>query len=69
MPLCMQVGLGPGDIVLYEDPAPITTKRGRAPPTFLSMSTVSKRSPVSATAELLLKMSNYMISLILIHKH
>jgi len=65
----MQVGLGPGDIVLDEDPAPITTKRGRAPPTFRSMSAVSKRSPVLAAADLLLKMSNYMINLILIHKH
>jgi len=40
MPLGIQVGLGTGDFVLDGDPAP--------------MSIVAKRTPISATAELLL---------------
>jgi len=32
MPLGMEVGLGPGDIVLDEDPAPPPTERGTAAP-------------------------------------
>jgi len=32
MPLGMEVGLGPGDIVLDEDPAPQPTERGTAAP-------------------------------------
>jgi len=51
MPLGTEVGLGPGDIVLDEDPAPL--KRDTAPPTFRPMSIVAKRSLISATAELL----------------
>jgi len=31
-----KVGLGPGDIVLDEDPAPLPTKRGTAAPTHFS---------------------------------
>jgi len=31
MPLCMEVGLGPGDFVLDEDPAPRLQKGGRNP--------------------------------------
>ena len=51
MPLGMEVGLGSGQIVLVGDPAP--PKTGTAAPTFRSMSTVAKRSHISATAELL----------------
>jgi len=53
IPLDTDVGLGLGDIVLDGDPDP-PTERGIAAPTFRSiMSTVAKRSPISATAELL----------------
>jgi len=55
MPLGMDVGLGPGDIVLDGDPAP--PKRDIAP-IFRLMSIVAKRSPISATAELLLLLSS-----------
>jgi len=55
MPLGKEVGLGPGHIVLdggpSGDPAPTA-----ALPTFRPMSIVAKRSPISATAELLLKL-------------
>ena len=44
-----EVGLGPGHIVLDGDPAPTA-----APPHFRAMPIVAKRSPTSATAELLL---------------
>jgi len=58
MPLGKEVDLSPGHIVLDGDPAPLPpTKRGTAaeqPPTFWPMSIVAKRSPISATAELLL---------------
>jgi len=41
MPLCTEVGLGPGHIVLYGDPSPL--ERGTAPrPTFRSMFIVAK---------------------------
>jgi len=54
MPFGTEVDLGPGDIVLDGDPAP--PKGGTAPPpTFWPMSIVAKRSPISATAELLLR--------------
>jgi len=58
--LAMEAGLGPGDIVLDGDPAPLT-KRGTAAPHFRGlraqgpMSIVAKRSPISATAERLLQ--------------
>jgi len=52
MPLGMEVGLGPSDIVLDGDPAP-PMERGTAPPTFWFMFIVTKRLPISATAELL----------------
>ena len=52
MPLDTQVSLGPGDIVLGGDPAP-PTKRDTEPFTFRLMSLMAKRSPISATAELL----------------
>jgi len=51
MPLAKEVGLGPGDTVLHGDPDP---PRAYQPPTFRPMSIVTKRSPISATAELLL---------------
>jgi len=54
MPLGTQVSHGPGHIVFDGGPAPLT-ERGTAAPTFRPMSTVAKRSPISAsTAELLL---------------
>jgi len=49
----MKVGLGPGYIVFDWDPGPATV-RGIAAPIFRPMSIVAKRSPISATAELLL---------------
>jgi len=52
MSLGTEVGLGPVDIVFDGDAAP--RERGTAPlPTFLAMSVVVKRSPISTTAELL----------------
>jgi len=53
MPLGTEVDLGPGDIVLDRDPAPSPTERGTAAPIFRVMSIVAKRSPISATGELL----------------
>ena len=55
MPLCTIVGLDPGNTVLRGDPAP-PSKRGTAP-NFLLTSIVAERSPISATAEQLLKYS------------
>jgi len=52
MPLGMNVGFSPGHIVLDGDPAPPIV-RGTVGPTFRPMSIVAKRSPISATAELL----------------
>jgi len=52
MLLGVKVGLGPCDIVLDGDPAP-RTERDIAASTFLVMSIVAKRSPISATVELL----------------
>jgi len=51
MPLDTEVCLSQGDIVLYGDRDPLPTK-GHTP-NFRPMSIVAKRSPVSATAELL----------------
>ena len=51
MPLGTEVGIGPSDIVLDGDPAP---PDGKGPPTFRLMSSVAKRSPISATAALLI---------------
>ena len=48
----MEVGLGPGHNVLDGDPAP-RRKGAQQPPIFGPMSIVAKRSPISATAELL----------------
>jgi len=44
----IEVGLGPGHIVLDGDPAP---PKGAQPPNFRPMSVVAKRSPISATGE------------------
>jgi len=51
-PLATEVGLGPGDTVLDGDPPP-PRKRAQQRPTFRPMSIMAKRSPISATAELL----------------
>jgi len=48
MPLGKEVSLVPGHIVLDGDPASTT-----APPHFRSMPIVAKRSPISATVDLL----------------
>jgi len=52
MPLGTQVGLGPDDIVLDGGPD-LRHKRGTTP-NFRPIGIVAKRSPISATAELLL---------------
>jgi len=52
IPLDTEVGLGPGDIVLDRDTA-LPTERGTAAPASWPMSIVAKRSPISATDELL----------------
>jgi len=53
MPLGTDVDLGPGHIMFDGNPAP--PGKGTAPPlSFWPMSVVAKRSPISATAELLL---------------
>ena len=53
MPLGREVGLGPGNIVLDGDPPPKRKGAQQSPPPFRLMSIVAKRSPISATAELL----------------
>jgi len=53
MPLGKEVGLGPGHIVLYGDPVGTQRPPQQPLPTFRPMSIVAKRSPISATAELL----------------
>jgi len=57
MPLSMEVvvDLGPGNIVAW-DPTSPHHGNGRNTPTFRPMSIVAKRSPISATAELLFGM-------------
>jgi len=52
MPLGTEVGFDPDDIVLDGDSAP-PTERGTAALTFRPMSVLAKRSPISATVELL----------------
>ena len=55
MPLGTEVGLGPGDIVLDGNLAhPRKGKGHSSPHTLRPMSIVAKRSPISATAELML---------------
>jgi len=53
MPLGTEIGLDQHDIVLDKDPAPPRNGAQQPPPTFRPMSVVAKRSPISATAELL----------------
>jgi len=50
MPLGMEVGLGPGDIVRWYPAPPSPTKMGTVAPTFQAMAIVAKRWPISATA-------------------
>jgi len=52
MPLGTVIGLGPDNIVLGGDPA-LPTVRGTGASTFRPMSIAARRSPISATAELL----------------
>ena len=55
MPLGTKVCLGPGNIVLDGNPGSPPPKKGvQHPPTFRSMSILTKWSSMSATAELLL---------------
>ena len=56
MPLGTEIGLDINDIVLDRDPVLPPTERGIAAPTFRLMSIVAKRSPISATAELVVIM-------------
>jgi len=54
MPLGTEMGLGPGHIVLNGNPAPLPPKKGAQQfRNFRHISIVAKRSPISATAELL----------------
>jgi len=70
MPLGTEVGLGPGDIVLDGDPATAVERGTAAPPhTFRTMSIVVKRSPISATAELLFEISQLLTKLCSTFKH
>ena len=48
----VELGLGPGHIVLDGDPA--TPKKGHCSPTFWPMSIVAKRLPISTAVELFL---------------
>jgi len=52
MPLGKEVGIGPGHIALDGDPVG-TQPTTAAPPHFRPVPIVAKRSPISATAELL----------------
>ena len=54
MPLDVEVSLGRGDVVLDGDTAP-PRKGTQQPSAFRTMSIVAKRSPISATAELLFR--------------
>jgi len=53
MSLGMEVSLSPGDKMLDRHAALPLAERGTAAPTFRPMSIVAKRSPISASAELL----------------
>ena len=59
MSLGAEVGLGPGHIMLDGDPTPPLRKRDTAAPTFRPMSIMAKRSPISATAEVLCKVDTH----------
>jgi len=56
MPLGTEAGLGPGDIVLDGKPALPPRKGAQQPLSFRPMSIAAKRSPISATVELLFQM-------------
>ena len=56
IPLGKEIGLGPGHIMLAGDPVGAQPPTA-APPHFRLMPIVAKRSPISATAELLLMTS------------
>jgi len=58
MPLGMEVGLGPGHIVLDGNS---TTPKGTAAPLF-GPCLLAKRSPISATTDLLLKLGNFTVN-------
>ena len=61
MPLGTEVGLVPDDIVLDGDPAAPPSERSTAAlPYFQPMSIVAKRSPISATAQLLFLLSSFL---------
>ena len=51
MPLGMEVGLGPGHIMLDGDPVPPPTERGTVAPSHFSAHFAVARSPTSAAAE------------------
>ena len=53
IPLCIEVGLDPGDIVLDGDPAPFPHRKGTAARQFSAHFALAL-SPISATVELLL---------------
>jgi len=59
MPLSTTVGLGPGHIVLDRNPAPLYKKGTQPPISAHDYCGVAKQSPISATAEHLLKMTTY----------
>jgi len=61
MPHGKEVGLGPVHIVLDGDPVG-TQPPTAAPPHFRAMPIVAKRSPISATAELLLNCRRYLLN-------
>ena len=58
IPLDKEVGLGPGHIVLVGNPVG-TQPPTAAPPHFRPMPIMAKRSPISATAELLFDFSRW----------
>jgi len=66
MPLGMEVGLGPGDIVLDLDPTP--PKKGHSTPNFSAHVYCGQRWPISATAEYLYRwLSDIDIIIIIIY--
>jgi len=68
MKLGMEVGTGPGNIVLDGETARPSPKKGHSP-NFRPMSIVAKRSPISATAEhLLVNISTFTVTTVIIIK-
>jgi len=68
MPLGTEVGLGSGHTVLDRDPA-APTEMGTAAPSLFGLSIVAKRSPISATAELVIVMVSACANSVLAHFH